>query len=85
MRILPIPALGAILVGAAISLIDVAELRHIWRISRAEFVFALITMWGAISFGVLTGVVIAIAATLVHLVSKMMYPRDALLGRIREP
>ena len=29
-----------------------------------------------------TGVVIAIAATLVHLISKMMFPRDALLGRI---
>ena len=83
LRILPIPALGAILVAAAISLIDIAELRHIWRISRAEFVFALITMWGAISFGVLAGVVVAIAATLVHLISKMMFPRDALLGRIR--
>jgi len=82
LRILPIPTLGAILVAAAISLIDIAELRHIWRISRAEFVFALITMWGAISFGVLAGVVIAIAATLVHLISKMMFPRDALLGRI---
>ncbi|WP_271896477.1 SulP family inorganic anion transporter [Candidatus Phyllobacterium onerii] len=82
MRILPIPALGAILVAAALSLIDIAELRHIWRISRAEFVFALITMWGAISFGVLAGVVIAIAATLVHLVRQMMFPRDALLGRL---
>ncbi|TXR46316.1 SulP family inorganic anion transporter [Phyllobacterium endophyticum] len=82
LRILPIPALGAILVAAALSLIDVAELKRIWRISRAEFVFALITMWGAISFGVLAGVVIAIAATLVYLLHKMMFPRDALLGRI---
>jgi len=50
--------------------------------SRAEFVFALITMWGAISFGVLAGVVVAIAAMLIHLVRQMMFPRDALLGRI---
>ncbi|MBZ9654039.1 SulP family inorganic anion transporter [Phyllobacterium lublinensis] len=82
LRILPIPALGAILLAAAISLIDISELRHIWRISRAEFVFALITMWGAISFGVLNGVVVAIAATLVHLLRQMMFPRDALLGHI---
>jgi MFS superfamily sulfate permease-like transporter len=82
LRILPIPALAAILASAAISLIDVHELRNIWRISRMEFVFALITMWGAISFGVLNGVIISIAATLIYLLRKTMFPRDALLGRI---
>ncbi|MRG57952.1 STAS domain-containing protein [Phyllobacterium sp. SYP-B3895] len=82
LRILPLPALGAILVSAAIGLIDIGELKRIWQISRPEFVFAMITMWGAISFGVLNGVVIAIAATLVYLLRKSMYPRDAQLGRI---
>jgi MFS superfamily sulfate permease-like transporter len=82
LRILPIPTLAAILAAAAISLIDVSELRQIWRISRMEFVFALIAMWGAISFGVLNGVIIAIAATLIYLLRKTMFPRDALLGRI---
>jgi sulfate permease, SulP family len=82
LRILPIPALGAILVAAAIGLIDVKELKNIWHISHLEFAFALITMWGAITFGVLNGVVIAIAATLVHILRKTMFPRDALLGRI---
>ncbi|WP_457587104.1 SulP family inorganic anion transporter [Ensifer canadensis] len=81
LNILPTPTLGAILAAAAISLIDVRELRQIWRVSRAEFVFALVTMWGAISLGVLNGVVIAIAATLAYLLLKMMFPRDALLGR----
>lgn len=82
LRILPLPALAAILAAAAISLIDVNELRQVWHISRMEFAFALITMWGAISFGVLNGVVIAIAATLAYILRKMMYPRDALLGRV---
>ena len=83
LRILPIPALAAILATAAISLIDVHELKKIWRISRMEFVFALIAMWGAISFGVLNGVIVAVAATLVYLVRKTMFPRDGLLGRIQ--
>jgi SulP family sulfate permease len=82
LHILPIPALAAILATAAISLIDVRELQKIWRISRMEFAFALITMWGAISFGVLSGIIIAIAATLIYLLRKTMFPRDALLGRI---
>ncbi|WP_210304064.1 SulP family inorganic anion transporter [Rhizobium esperanzae] len=82
LRILPLPALAAILAMAAIGLIDIGELKKVWRISRMEFVFALITMWGAISFGVLNGVIVAIAATLVYLLRKTMYPRDSLLGRI---
>jgi high affinity sulfate transporter 1 len=82
LRILPIPALGAILAATALSLIDLAALKHIWRVSRMEFVFALIAMWGPIGLGVLNGVVIAIAATLIYIVQQSMYPHDALLGRI---
>ncbi|UVC18281.1 SulP family inorganic anion transporter [Mesorhizobium onobrychidis] len=82
LRIIPIPALGAILAATAISLIDLAALRQIWRISRMEFVFALIAMWGPIGLGVLNGVVIAIVATLVYVLRKLMFPRDAMLGRV---
>lgn len=82
LRIMPIPALGAILAATAISLIDVAGLREIWRVSRIEFVFAIIAMWGPIGLGVLNGVVIAIGATLIYLLHKLMYPRDAMLGRV---
>ena len=82
LRLLPNPALGAILAFAALNLIDLGGLREIWRVSRTEFVFALISMWGAISLGVLSGVVIAIAGTLLHVLLKEMRPRVALLGRI---
>lgn len=82
LRIIPIPALGAILAATAISMIDLAALRQIWRISRMEFVFALIALWGPIGLGVLNGVVIAIGATLAYVLSKLMFPRDAMLGRV---
>lgn len=82
LSILPIPALGAILAAAALSLIDLGALRQIWRISRIEFVFALIALWGPIGLGVLNGVVIAIGATLAYILVKHMYPRDAMLGLV---
>ena len=82
LRLLPNPALGAILAFAALNLIDIQGFREIWRVSRLEFVFALVSMWGAISLGVLSGVVIAIAGTLLHVLLKEMRPRDALLGRV---
>ena len=82
LSILPIPALGAILIAAAVSLIDVAALRDIWRISRIEFAFAMIALVAPITLGVLNGVLIAIGATFAYLLHKMMNPRDALLGRV---
>lgn len=82
LRILPIPALGAILIAAALSVIDLDGLRQIWRISRIEFGFALIAMAGAISFGVLQGVVVAIIATFVYVIIKEAQPRVVLLGQI---
>ena len=82
LRLLPVPALGAILASAAIGLIDIKAMRELWKISRIELLFALISMSGAISFGVLKGVVIAIVATLAYLIIQSMHPREALLGRL---
>ncbi|MEP9377483.1 SulP family inorganic anion transporter [Aquabacter sp. CN5-332] len=82
LRYLPAPALGAILVSAALGLIDLKGLREIWRISRIEFAFALIGLWGAVSLGVLTGVIVAVSATLAYVLLQEMHPHDAMLGRI---
>lgn len=82
LKLLPVPALGAILASAAIGLIDIKAMRDLWKISRIELVFALISMAGAISFGVLKGVVIAVVATLAYLIIQSMHPREAVLGRI---
>jgi SulP family sulfate permease len=82
LSILPIPALGAILIAAAVSLVDIPALREIWRISRIEFVFAMIALVAPITLGVLNGVLVAIGATFAYLLRKMMYPRDALIGRV---
>ncbi len=78
----PNAALGAVLASAALSLIDVEAFRTLWRTSRAEFLFAVVGMVGAIGLGVLQGVVVAVAATLVYLLYRGLAPRDAVLGRI---
>jgi len=80
---LPNAILGAVLVSAAFDLIDIKELRAIYRISRAEFVFAILTLLGVVIVGVLQGVFIAIAATLATMFWMTSHPRLALLGRIR--
>lgn len=82
LRLLPVPALGAILVAAALSLMDFDGLRSLWRVSRSEFFFALIGLVAPIVLGVLNGVIIAIGATLTYLIFQSMSPRIVLLGRI---
>jgi high affinity sulfate transporter 1 len=82
LSLLPTPALGAVLASAAVSLIDVATLRELWRISRIEFAFAMISISGVIGLGVLHGVIVAVAATLLYLLMKELAPRDAMLGRV---
>jgi sulfate permease, SulP family len=82
LKLLPTPAMGAILAAAAIGLMDFGALGTLWRISRIEFVFALIGLFAPILLGVLQGVAIAIAATLAYLLYRGMHPRIVLLGRI---
>jgi SulP family sulfate permease len=82
MKYLPVAVLGAVIASAAVDLFDAKELRRLWQISRAEFLFALIAMLGVIGLGVLKGVLIAIVATAVYLLARLSRPRDALLGCI---
>lgn len=78
----PIPVLGAILVSAALNLIDLSSLRELWRVSRIEFVFCMVAIVGAVGLGVLKGVVVAIGSTLIYIVMKGMRTRVVMLGRI---
>jgi sulfate permease, SulP family len=79
---LPVAVLGAVLISAALDLIDTLGFLVLWRLSRIEFLFAIIGILGVLSFGVLRGVILAVLATLTHLVWITSQPRDALLGRI---
>jgi MFS superfamily sulfate permease-like transporter len=71
MKYLPAAALGAITASAAIDLFDAKELRRQWQTSQAEFLFALIAMVGIIGLGVLSGVLVAMIATLVYLLARV--------------
>jgi sulfate permease, SulP family len=79
---LPVAALGAVIASAALDLIDLQGFRSLWRLSRIELLIALVALCGVLGLGVLTGVIVAIGVTMVHLLWHASKPRDALLGRI---
>ncbi len=79
---LPTAALGGVLIVAAIGLFDVASLRRLWRVSRAEFSVAIVTMLGVIALDVLQGILLAVAVALLLLLKRSARPPDAVVGRV---
>jgi len=78
----PVAALAAIVIAAVIRLIDVAALRTLYRVRRVEFAIALAAAAGVVVVGVLEGVVIAMALSLVDFLVRTSRPHDAVLGSV---
>ena len=82
LRYLPVAALGGVLIVAAIGLFDVAALRKMWRVNRAECLLALLTMFGVIWLDLLDGILLAVGSALILLIKRVSRPPDAVLGRV---
>jgi high affinity sulfate transporter 1 len=81
-RSLPEAVLAAIVLIAVKGLIDLHELRHLWRASRIDFVAASVALAGVLLMGVLDGVIVAVLASVVMLLGRTAQPHVAFLGRI---
>ena len=79
---LPVAALGAVLIVAAIGLFDLAGLRQMWRVNRAECGLSLLTTLGVIWLDLLHGILLAVLAALLLLIKRNSRPPDAILGRV---
>ncbi|CAI9414275.1 SulP family inorganic anion transporter [Nocardioides sp. T2.26MG-1] len=76
----PTAALGAIVVYAAIRLVDVAEFRRIARFRRSELLLALTTTVAVLALDVLYGVLVAIGLSILDLLRRVARPHDGILG-----
>jgi high affinity sulfate transporter 1 len=81
LRDLPLPMLAAIVITAAIGLIDVAAVRRLYQVRRSEFVLWLAAFLGVALLGVLPGIFAAIVLSLADFVRRAWRPHDAVLGR----
>ena len=76
----PTAALGAVVVYAALRLIDVAEFRRLAGFRRTELLLALATTTAVLGAGVLLGVLVAIGLSVLDLLSRVARPHDAIEG-----
>ena len=78
----PTAALGAVVVYAAVRLIDVPEFRRLARFRRSELLIALATTVLVLIVGVLQGVLVAIGLSILDLLRRVARPHDAIQGLV---
>lgn len=79
---LPEASLAAVVMIAVVGLIDLPTLRRLRRWRRSEFALALVAFAGVAVLGVLWGVGIAIALSLLSFLRRAWRPHDAALARV---
>ena len=78
----PRPALGALVIWAALQLVDVAEFRRIGRFRRSELFLALVTTASVLLLDVLTGVAVAVGLSALEVLRRTARPHDGVLGYV---
>ena len=79
---LPKPVLAALIIEAVVmGMMNVPEMRRLFRVQPFDFWIAILAIVATLAFGVLAGVVIGIALSLVWLIYVATQPAMPLLGR----
>jgi sulfate permease, SulP family len=82
LALFPKAALGAIVIYAALRLIDIPEFQRMRRFKLSEFRLALITFAGVLLTDILLGVGLAVALSVIDLFARLVRPHDAVLGDV---
>jgi high affinity sulfate transporter 1 len=81
LQYLPNAALAAVVVAAAIGLIEIADLKRIYRIQRWEFWLTVLCFVGVAVLGAIPGIGLAIAVAIAEFLWDGWRPHSAVLGR----
>ncbi|MFM0039592.1 SulP family inorganic anion transporter [Paraburkholderia strydomiana] len=79
---LPNVVLAAIVLVAVKGLVDLRELRHVWRVSRFEFAISMVAFAAVLMLGILNGVIVAVLVSMLLIIRRAAHPHVAILGRI---
>jgi SulP family sulfate permease len=78
----PRAALGAVVIYAAMRLVDVAGFRRIARFRRSEAAISVATLVAVLTVGVLYGVLVAVGLSVLDLLRRLARPHDGVLGYV---
>ncbi|HEX9257963.1 MAG TPA: SulP family inorganic anion transporter [Acidimicrobiales bacterium] len=81
-RNLPQPVLASVVIAASLSLADVPATRRLWQQRRMEFGVSMAAFLGVALLGVLPGIAIAVAISILNVFRRMWMPYRVELGRV---
>jgi high affinity sulfate transporter 1 len=81
-RNLPQPALAAVVITASLSLMDIPGTARLWKQSRTEFWLSVTAFAGVALLGVLPGIAIAVALSILNVFRRAWWPYETVLGRV---
>ncbi len=79
---LPMVILAAIVLVAIRGLVDIKEMKRMYRVNKFDFIIAMTALVAVIVFGILKGVLIAALFSLILIIREVSSPHIAFLGRI---
>ena len=82
LRYIPTAALGAVLVKAALSLIDIPALRVIYTIDRREFALSVLATLGVVAVGSMKAILVAVILAILRFVKLVSRPKIEILGTV---
>jgi len=81
---LPKTVLAAIIFVAVAALIDIQEIKHLWKVKRDDLGLCMITFFATLFLSVEMGVLVGVISSLLWLVFSTTRPEVATLGRLPE-
>jgi MFS superfamily sulfate permease-like transporter len=78
----PVAVLAAIVIVSALGLVQIADLRRIYRIQRWEFWLSMACLAGVALLGVIQGIGLAIVIAIIEFLWDGWRPHSAILGRV---
>jgi high affinity sulfate transporter 1 len=82
LQYLPHTALAAVVMASAIGLVEVTDLRRIYRIQRWEFWLSMVCFVGVAVLGAIPGIAMAIVIAVIEFLWDGWRPHSAVLGRV---
>ena len=82
LRNLPQPTLAAVVIVAALSLIEIPATIRLWQQRRAEFALSMAAFLGVVLLGVLPGIAIAVVLSIGNVFRRAWWPYQTVLGRV---
>jgi high affinity sulfate transporter 1 len=82
MRYVPTAALGAIVISACWTILEIKGVRRLYQLRRGEFILSNVCFLGVALLGVIQGIFIAVGLSLLVFIWRAWRPYHAILGRV---